>query len=76
MMPDTNGNFFPEVSIKNLWRCETCGYVWTTKIDAQKCDHTGVYVRVYGGYYNNGIHVGGSEHVFKAVRKDKIEVVD
>lgn len=76
MMPQAYGDsYVPETVVKNLWKCLSCGYVWSTRQDAQNCDHSGSYVRIYGGYFENGMHKGGNQFRIKAVRKESPECV-
>ena len=60
--------------VKNLWQCTGCGLVWQMKHEAEKCEgrkHAPRYVRYYGGYFENGVHRGGKQIEFYAVRREK-----
>jgi len=73
MQPTAEGDRYVEVvSVKNMWKCMTCGFVWSTRRDAKECEHVGHYQRIYGGHINNGRRVGGYQITFKAVRKEPI----
>lgn len=60
--------------VKNLWQCVACGLVWQMKHEAENCEkrgHKPSYIRYYGGRFENGVHVGGKQIPFYAVRKEK-----
>ena len=74
MIPTASGSgYIEETVIKNYWMCKTCGFVWTTRRNAQNCKHVGSFIVRYGGYYENNRQIGGTHYTIKAVRKEKIE---
>jgi hypothetical protein len=58
------------------WRCDGCGLVWEKRHQAQGCEgrnHQGRYeAGPYGGYVENGRHVGGRYYPRAALRREVV----
>ena len=57
--------------------CTGCGLVWDRKRYAEECEsrgHSTFFTQYYGGYFENGKHVGGTEYRRQSLecRKDII----
>ena len=58
----------------HAYKCTGCGLVWDRKNLALSCEshgHKPMWRQLYGGYFENGKHVGGAEYERRAIRREK-----
>lgn len=69
-------SYRPYTATVHLWKCSDCGLVWPTQHQAENCParkHRVSYVTYHGGYFENGVHKGGTEFVRQAIRRDPVK---